>query len=99
MEFPCKHALCALLLAASSLVPQLAGAGQIAVAVTLPGPPHLGAPTAAVAPLDGATLPRRADATAFAPIPEPDSVAIMAAGLGLAGLVMRRRRTGKQRNA
>lgn len=36
---------------------------------------------------------------AFAPIPEPASVAIMAAGLGLIGFVARRRRAKNMRNA
>lgn len=94
-----KHLLCALLLAASPLLPQAAFAGQIAVAAILPAPPAVSAHAAAVARLDDATLARKADAMAFAPIPEPDSVAIMAAGLGLAGFVMRRRRCGKHRGA
>jgi len=93
MKFIRKHLLCALLLAASPL----ARAGQIEVAVMLPAPPNVSAHTAVAAPRDDAALARKPTTMVFAPMPEPDSVAIMAAGLGLAGFVMRRRRHGKHR--
>jgi hypothetical protein len=93
MKFTRTHLLCALLLATSPL----ARAGQIEVAVILAAPPQVSAHTAAVAHLDNATPAPKPESTLYAPMPEPDSVAIMAAGLGLAGFVMRRRRHGKQR--
>jgi hypothetical protein len=103
-----KHLLCALLLAACACMPRLACAGRIDVAAALPGPPQASAAradnagqrsgAAAFVKNEGAVA-RGASGMAFAPLPEPGSVAIMAAGLGLAGFVVRRRRSGKPRES
>jgi hypothetical protein len=104
-----KHLLCALLLASCTVMPRLACAGRIDVAAALPGPPQASAARAdgagqrsegvgAFVKDDGAAA-RDAPGMAFAPMPEPGSVAIMAAGLGLAGFVVRRRRSGRPRES
>lgn len=103
MTSPRKPMLCALLLAWCALAPGPSSAGPIDVAAVLPGPPAVavpgadGAAKARAVANDESTLPRDAGAMAFTPLPEPDSVAIMAAGLGLAGLIVRRRRSGRLR--